>query len=156
MLVRQSKNTFIRFIEEKVYITNQMTRHDRTYNETGADFLREINRLPQDVDEIVNRLAKLYGESISREELRADFIEFIEGLDKHLFLVYGETIEELNAKDIDFSYSLENPKTLITDFSQITEQTVDENTQNYMLETTKRKPRLNALQFELTSRCNER
>ena len=156
MLVRQSKNTFIRFIEEKVYITNQMTRHDRTYNETGADFLREINRLPQDVDEIVNRLAKLYGESISREELRADFIEFIEGLDKHLFLVYGETIEELNAKDIDFSYSMENPKTLITDFSQITEETVDENTQNYMLETTKRKPRLNALQFELTSRCNER
>ena len=96
-----------------MYITNQMTRHDRTYNETGADFLREINRLPQDVDEIVNRLAKLYGKSISREELRADFIEFIEGLDKHLFLVQGETIEELNAKDIDFSYSLENPKTLI-------------------------------------------
>ena len=38
MIVRQTKNTFIRFIGEKGYIINQMTRHDRNYNETGADF----------------------------------------------------------------------------------------------------------------------
>ena len=33
---------------------------------------------------------------------------------------------------------------------------LDENTQNMMLEATQRKPRLNGIQFELTSRCNER
>ena len=38
MLVKQSKNTFIRFFDNKGYITNQMTRKDRLYNETGADF----------------------------------------------------------------------------------------------------------------------
>ena len=124
MLVRQTKNTFIRFIGEKGYITNQMTRHDRNYNETGADFLREISRQPQDVDDIVDRLVKLYGESVSRDELRADFIEFVEDLDRHLFLVCGETEEELNSKDLDFSYSMENPKTLVTDFTQIAEQKV--------------------------------
>ncbi len=156
MLVRQSKNTFIRFIGEKGYITNQMTRHDRNYNETGADFLREINRKPQDVEDIVDRLHLLYGDSVSREELRADFMEFVEDLDKHLFLVCGNTPEELDAKDLDFSYSMENPKTLVDDFTQITEQHVGENTQDYMLEATQRKPRLNGLQFELTSRCNER
>ena len=73
MIVRQTKNTFIRFIGEKGDIINQMTRHDRNYNETGADFLREISREPQDVEEIVDRLARLYGESVSREELKADF-----------------------------------------------------------------------------------
>ena len=156
MIVRQTKNTFIRFIGEKGYIINQMTRHDRNYNETGADFLREISREPQDVEEIVDRLARLYGESVSREELKADFIEFVEDLDKHMFLVSGDTVEELNAKDLDFSYSMDNPKTLVSDFTQITEQHIGENTQDYMLEATQRKPRLNALQFELTSRCNER
>lgn len=156
MLVRQSKNTFIRFIGEKGYITNQMTRHDRNYNETGADFLREINRQPQDVEDIVDRLLLLYGDSVSREELKADFMEFVEDLDKHMFLVYGNTPEELDAKDLDFSYGMENPKTLVDDFTQITEQHVGENTQDYMLEAAQRKPRLNGLQFELTSRCNER
>lgn len=156
MLVRQSKNTFIRFIGEKGYITNQMTRHDRNYNETEADFLREINRQPQDVEDIVDRLLLLYGDSVSREELKADFMEFVEDLDKHMFLVCGNTPEELDAKDLDFSYSMENPKTLVDDFTQITEQHVGENTQDYMLEAAQRKPRLNGLQFELTSRCNER
>ena len=156
MLVRQSKNTFIRFIGDKGYITNQMTRHDRNYNETGADFLREISRQPQDIEDIINRLHLLYGDSIEREELKADFMAFVEDLDKHLFLVVGDTPEELDAKDMDFSYSMENPKTLIDDFTQITKQHVGENTQDYMLEATQRKPRLNGLQFELTSRCNER
>lgn len=156
MLVRQTKNTFIRFIGDNGYINNQMTRHDRTYNETGADFLREINRQPQDVEDIVDRLHKLYGESVSRDELKSDFLAFVEDLDKHLFLVSGNTPDELDAKDIDFSYSMENPKTLVDDFTQITEQHIGENTQDYMLEATQRKPRLNGLQFELTSRCNER
>ena len=156
MLVRQSKNTFIRFIGDKGYITNQMTRHDRNYNETGADFLREISRQPQEIEDVVNRLQLLYGDSVGREELKADFMEFVEDLDKHMFLVSGNTPEELDAKDLDFSYSMENPKTLVDDFTQVTEKHIDENTQDYMLETTQRKPRLNALQFELTSRCNER
>lgn len=156
MLVRQTQNTFIRFIGEMGYITNQMTRHDRTYNETGADFLKEISRTPQDVDDIVARLRKVYNDSVSTEELRADFVEFVQDLAEHLFLVVGETPEELDAKDLDFSYSMENPKTLVDDFTQETKQKVSECTQDFMLEATQRKPRMNGLQFELTSRCNER
>ena len=85
MLVRQSKNTFIRFIEEKGYITNQMTRHDRSYNETGADFLKEISRQPQDVEDIVARLSHVYDSSVSIDELRSDFGDFINDLAEHLF-----------------------------------------------------------------------
>ena len=156
MLVRQTKNTFIRFIGDTGYITNQMTRHDRTYNETGADFLKEISRQPQEVNDIVARLRKVYNDSVSDEELKNDFIEFIQDLSDHLFLVIGETPKELDEKDLDFSYSIENPKTLADDFTQRTKQKVDECTQDFMLEATQREPRLNGLQFELTSRCNER
>ena len=156
MLVRQTKNTFIRFIDDCGYITNQMTRHDRTYNETGADFLKEISREPQDVNDIVGRLCKLYGSSVSVDDLRNDFVDFITDLAEHFFLVIGDTAQELDKKDLDFSYSMENPKTLVDDFTQETKQKVNQFTQDFMLESAQRKPRLNGLQFELTSRCNER
>ncbi len=155
MLVRQSKNTFIRCRDNNGYIISQLTFHDRSYNETGTDFLKEISRQPQDVDDIVDRLMMLY-RGVKRDELKADFIDFITDLAEHLFLVIGETEEELDEKDIDFSYKLENPKTLVEDFSQDTKQRVKVTTQDFITDQQKRQPHLISLQFELTSRCNER
>lgn len=156
MLVRQTKNTFIRFVGKMGYITNQMTRYDRIYNETGADFLKEITRQPQNVDDIVVRLRNIYDNSVSTEELRADFLEFVQDLVNNFFLVIGETSEELDKKDLDFSYAMKNPKTLVDDYTQETKQKTGECTQDFMLEATQLSPQLNGLQFELTSRCNER
>ena len=64
MLVKQSKNTFIRTTERYGYVTNQLTRHDRTYDESGADWLKEIKREPQDVDDILVRLVALYEDAM--------------------------------------------------------------------------------------------
>jgi len=156
MLVRQSKNTFIRLYFGKGYISNQLTRFDRIYNETGADFLSEITRSPQCIDDIIQRLQALYGDSVTLEALKSEFNSFVDELVQTKFLVIGETVEELDANDMDFSYSMENPKTMVNDFTQRSKEVLDENTQNMMLEATQRKPRLNGIQFELTSRCNER
>lgn len=156
MLVRQSKNTFIRSYFGKGYISNQMTRFDRIYNETGADFLNEITRNPQSIDDIIQRLQTLYGDSVTPETLKSEFNSFVAELARTKFLVVGETAEELDENDFDFSYAMENPKTMVNDFTQRTNEVLDENTQNMMLEATHRMPRLNGIQFELTSRCNER
>ena len=156
MLIRQSKNTFVRFFDDSVHIVNQLSFQDRVYDETGADFLKEINRTPQDVNDIVDRLHKLYGDSVSRQELYDDFMEFVTDLVEHKFLVIGETAKELDANDIEFSYSMANLKTQTDDFTQVTKQHVQENTRDLIWEESQRKPRLNAIQFELTSRCNER
>ena len=157
MLIKQSQNTFVRFIDdETVYITNQLTRFDRIYNETGADFLREISRKPRDIQEIVNSLSLLYGDSVTREKLIDDFSVFIDDLVQHKFLVTGANEDELNESDMSFSYSMENPKTMMENFYQDTCYEVRENTQDVMMEASFRKPRINAIQFELTSRCNER
>ena len=94
MLVRQRKNTFIRFFDNKGYITNQMTRKDRLYNETGADFLRMISREPKKVDDIIEHLSLIYDESVTKEKLKNDFLKFILDLEKHLFLVTGSTVVE--------------------------------------------------------------
>lgn len=155
MLIKQSKNTFIRTTNRYGYITNQLTRHDRSYDSSGADLLREINREPQEVDDIIRRLLGVY-EEVDFDTLKADFMEFAESLARDHFIMLGESLEELDAKDLTFSYSMDNPKTLATDFYQTTEKPISENTQDFFLEEVQGKPLISNIQFELSSRCNER
>lgn len=155
MLLKQSKNSFIRTTERYGYITNQLTRHDRSYDSFGADLLREISREPQEVDDIVNRLLKIY-QGVDFDTLKADFMEFAQSLANDHFIVLGETPEELDANDLTFSYSMGNPKTLARDFYQVTEKPISENTQDFFLEEVQGRPLISKIQFELSSRCNER
>lgn len=156
MLVRQSKNSFIRLNSGYGYITNQLTCWDRTYNETGTDFLSTISRDAKDIDDIIDNelLPKYYG--VSREELAKDYCEFIDSLERNLFIFTGESLEEIERKDIGFSYSRGNMKTQVEDFTQPTSEIIKENTQDLNLETHQNKPQLLNLHFELTSACNER
>ena len=68
MLIRQTKDSFIRRYGNIGYISNQLTKHDLNFNETGADFLDHISREPKDIDVIVNEILPLY-QDISFEEL---------------------------------------------------------------------------------------
>lgn len=156
MLVRLSKNSFFRRFNGKGYITNQLTRFDRLYNESGADFLSVISRDSQDIETLVDSLMEIYGKSVDRKQLKEDLLDFITELAEKQFLVIGETEEELKQNDQEFSYKMDNPKTLVEDYTQQTSEQVCDTTQNVNLETSQRKPHLNGLQFELTSRCNER
>lgn len=155
MLIKQSKNTFIRTTKKYGYVINQLTRMDRCYNEGGADWLREIGRKPREIDEIIDKLITEY-EDVDRSILEKDFLDFVDSLAKHRFIVIGETEKELNEKDVDFTYDIDNPKTLIDNFYQETKEDVRENTQDFFLEEVQGKPMISALQFELSSRCNER
>lgn len=157
MLIRLSKNSFIRIYDNGKlgYISNQLTRHDRTYDEVGADFLKQISRTAQQEKDLVENLCAIYGESC-REDISRDFAEFADDLAAHRFILKGETESDLDAQDMDFSYSMDNPKTLADDFTQVTEGKAGKNTQDALLQHDIKSPRLAGLQFELTSRCNER
>lgn len=155
MLVKQSKNSFIRCTDKYGYITNQLTRHDRVYDETGADWLREISRVPQDVNDILTRVISMYYDG-NKNEISKDFYGFINSLERDKFIVTGNTPAELDRKDLDFSYSMENPKTLETNFYQETRENTNTDTQSFFLEEVQGEPKIQNLQFELSSRCNER
>lgn len=156
MLVRQSKDTFIRLSGNQGYITNQVTCWDRTYNETGAEFLATLSRTTKDIDSIIDKelLPQYYG--VSRDDLLSDYLEFIDSLERNLFVFTGETAEEIDSKDLGFSYSRGNMKTQVDDFTQPTHEIVENNTQELNLETHQKNPQLLNLHFELTSACNER
>lgn len=157
MLIRQSKNSFIRCTEHYGYITNQLTRYDRTYDETGAIFLKQITREPKELDAVINDLLKIFSD-VDFATLKEDYIEFLNSLAKDCFIVMGDSAEELDSKDIDFTYAIDNPKTLKSgdDFYQHTDEIVSENTQDFFLEEVQGRPLISNLQFELSSRCNER
>ena len=154
MLIRQSKNSFIRCTDRYGYIIDQLTRQDRVYDETGALFLKQISRTPKNMESIIFSLLDEF-EEVSEEELKKDFLEFVESLENNYFVVTGETPEELDQKDLSFTYAIDNPQTLIKDYTQQTKECVSENTQDFFLEEIQGKPLISALQFELSSRCNE-
>jgi len=154
-LIRLSKNSFIRTTNRYGYITNQLTRHDRSYDEFGADLLREISREPREIDDIIKHLMTIY-ENVDFDTLKTDFMEFAESLAHDKFIVLGTTPEELDAKDDDFTYTIDNPKTMVDNFYQATNEKVSENTQDFFLEEVQGRPLISSLQFELSSRCNER
>lgn len=157
MYIRQSKNSFIRCTDHYGYIINQLTRYDRTYDEAGADLLRQITREPKDIDAIVKDLMQLY-EGVDYTTLYNDFMDFANSLAKDCFIVMGNTVQELDDNDSDFTYSIDNPKTLKSDddFYQETDEVISENTQDFFLEEVQGRPLISNLQFELSSRCNER
>ena len=157
MLVRQSKNSFIRIYDncELGYISNQLTKYDRTYNESGAVFLSQISRQPKDIRTIVDNISSIYSE-VDSKTIANDFMSFIEELSESQFVVMGESLEELDQKDLAFSYSSNSPKTFTDYYPQKTKQKVQRDTEEFFLRHDQRKPRLASLQFELTSRCNER
>lgn len=155
MLIKQSKNSFIRTTDRYGYITNQLTRHDRCYDANGALWLRHITRDPQAIDTIVGKLMVEY-EDADVEELKRDFEEFANSLAQDHFIVLGDAVQELDKNDQTFSYKVDNPKTLATDFVQVTDQPISENTQDYFLEEIQGRPLISNIQFELTSKCNER
>ena len=107
------------------------------------------------MEDLIDLLMQVYA-NVNRDELRDDFITFITDLADDHFLVIGETIEELDANDQSFTYAIDNPKTFAVDFTQETKNKVSTNTQDFFLEEVQGRPLISSLQFELSSRCNER
>lgn len=155
LLIKQSKNSFIRTTDKYGYITNQLTRHDRVYNADGAVCLRQIKRNIQSLDDIISHAMVSYDDA-DRIDLASDYIEIINDLAKDGFILLGDSPEELESHEQTFTYAIDNPKTVATDFIQITDQDINETTQDFFLEEVQGRPLISNIQFEVSSRCNER
>ncbi len=154
MLYRQKKDTYIRNYDGVGYITSTGIFNDRMVNESGTVFLCALNRKPQSLDELTDKIIKAFVD-VDRETVKKDAEEFYEKLVEDGFIIKGETEEEMTEKDIGFTYNAVKPKTIREDFTP-TIQRADSNTQEFLEKHFKNKPHLTNFQIELTSRCNER
>lgn len=156
-LIRLEKNSFVRIYDNGTlgYINNQLTYHDRIYNESGADFLSQITRRPRKIQDVISSLCDIYTQE-SVDSITLEFLAFLESLHHAGFIVIGDTEDQLNNADMEFSYDIENPKTQSESFIQNTQEEPDLDTESFYLDHDKRKPRIANIQLELTGRCNER
>ncbi len=154
MFYRQKKDTYIRNYDGVGYITSTGIFNDRCTNASGTVFLCALNRVPQTLDELVDKIMPQFVDA-ERDVIKKDAEVFYEKLVEDGFIIKGETIEELNAKDVGFTYKTVEPKTIKKDFTP-TIQRADNSTQEYLEKHFKEKPHLSSFQIELTSKCNER
>ena len=154
MLVKQSNDTFIRTTDTLGYICNQKTKFERMYNETGVDYLRTLSRVPTRVEAIVSeQLLSLYDE-VSFDDIYCDFCGFLYELADNGFVFIGESEEQLVSNEDKWysNYYTQNTHSYHQDIAQ----SVEMSTQETALDRFGEQPYLMSLQFELTSRCNER
>lgn len=156
MLFRQKLDAFIRQIGPYGYIVNQTTKHDRVFDASGGVFLQEISRSPRAFEDAVASLSKKFNDA-SPEVVGPDLLDFIHYLEKHQFIVTGESQSELDQKDSTFSYAVDNPKTFSFDFRQKEEDGLKvDDSQKFLDNYLREHPSLLDFQMEVTSRCNER
>ncbi|MCL2762688.1 MAG: radical SAM protein [Treponema sp.] len=154
MLYRQKFDTFIRIYDEVGYITNRSNFKDHVTDKSGAVFLKALTRKPREFQELVAEITGAY-KNADPAVVAQDVKDFYKLLEEDGFIVSGETPEELDRKDIRFSYSELMPKTMREDFTPDIFR-ADKNSQDYLENYFKNNPQLTQFQIELTSRCNER
>jgi len=154
MLYRQKFDTFIRTYEDVGYITNRSNFKDHVTDKSGAIFLKAISRVPKGLRELVGEIVGAY-RNADPIVVEQDVKGFFKLLEEDGFIVSGKTPEELDRKDIRFSYSELKPKTARKDFSPEIFR-ADKGTQDYLENHFKNSPQLTQFQIELTNRCNER
>lgn len=154
MFYRQKKDTYIRNYGDIGYIVSIGIQNDRVVDKYGAVFLAAVNRTPQSLDEITDKILKKF-RNVEREILLKDVEEFLDMLVEDNFLVKAESKEELDQIDRGFTYDVINPKLLTQDFTPAIKR-ADERSQTYLEKYFAGKPQLTTFQIELTSRCNER
>ena len=159
MFVKLSKNSFVRIYDngELGYITNQLTRHDAMFTDAGVDFLAALTRYPQDELSLANSIWESKYPAADPRKIFADITYMMMILSEAKFVVRGEHPEELEDKDLSFCYSLGNPKLFAENFDNRFEQIGGyDSTEKVALEHDSHSPRITVIQFELTSKCNER
>jgi radical SAM protein with 4Fe4S-binding SPASM domain len=154
-LVRLCKDTFTRGFGDIGYVINQLTKHDRVYDEVGRLFLEKVTRSPVSINSIISDMHPFFTD-VSRIHLEQDFVEFVEDMEKDMFFVTGETENELNQKECVFSYQMENPKTITYNFLCQDSHSVQMDTSDFLHEYFRQNPTLFGMEMEVTSRCNER
>jgi radical SAM protein with 4Fe4S-binding SPASM domain len=163
LLYRQKFDTFIRLYDDCLYdgqdgrvgyITNRSSFSDQVTDASGAVFLAALSRRPRAFSDLVTELCGAY-QNAERAVVEKDAREFYALLEKDGFIVSGATPEELDQKDIRFSYAELMPKTIREDFTP-KEFRTDKDTQDYLANHFKHHPHLMQFQIELSSRCNER
>ncbi len=154
MLIRLSKNTFVRQFGPFTYVLGRIRSYDQMFTDAEV-FFRWIGREPLDKSQILSNICGVYT-GADQEEIARDFDEFFAPLIAEKIVLCGETPEALDAQDESFSYDVENPKTM--DAHRINPAEMPEGAipQEVLEEWFAEHPTIFDLQMDITQACTER
>ena len=109
MLLRLSKNAFVRQYGQFTYILDRLTGTDKVFVDAEV-FTRWITRTPIKKEVALEKICKVYSTTMPGM-IATDFDEFLDLLIKANIVVAGETVEEIERHDNAFSYYSNNPRT---------------------------------------------
>ncbi len=153
MLLKLSKNTYVRQFGRFTYVLDRIQSSDQMFADAEV-FLREIKRCPREKDDILREICSAYIKA-DAEEIAKDFEEFIAPLIQRKMILCGNTPEELEKGEQSFSYEANDPKTA-EDSKQLTKQEIDYLPQTLLGEYFEKHPMLYQLQMDITQSCTER
>lgn len=115
---------------------------EKYISESGAVMLSMVSRTPRDLESIIDDLLKIF-EGVDRDTLRADTLEFFDGLERTGYLVSGENWEicQNNKSQVTVSESGEQPDDKVAEGSSDSIHQADF---------------LRSIHFDIASACNER
>lgn len=135
MLIRQSKNAFIRIFSRYAYVENQTNHVSMTYTGDEMKFVSCLSRKAQDLECVAGNAG--IGISVAGE--------LAKNLADLWFVVIGDCEAELDAREVPFSYDA------VADVERRFA-----GVQGAMPAEADGEPWLRSLQIEITSYCNER
>jgi len=155
MLVRLRQDVFVRRFGPLGYVTSQLTKDDRVYDEAGAVFLAALAREPRPVERVVADVLAQFVDA-PPAEVEADVREFLADLEAAGFVVTGADPGELDRRDVGFTYDSPRPKTMATPTLLQQDRTGTRPSEEVMLEWFRDHPTIFGAHLEITTRCNER
>lgn len=153
MLIRLSKNAFVRQYGPFTYVLERISNFDQMFLDAEV-FMRWITRTPIDFDQCVSNICEVYT-TTDRAVIVADFREFVEMLVSVGVVLKGESEEGLSLQDPSFSYDVDDPKTLNT-HAPAPRGSEGAIPQEVLSEYFAEHPTVFTLQMDITQACTER
>lgn len=154
MLLKLSKNAFVRQYGDFTYVLERVKCYDQMFKDAEV-FMRWITREPMEKSAILKNIFNVYC-GTDENEITRDFDEFIRPLIEEKVILSGETTKELESHEISFSYEAENPKTMDTHYINPKERSEGLIPQDLLEKHFAKHPTIFDLQMDVTQACTER
>ena len=154
MLLRLSKNTFVRQYGPFTYVLGRIRSYDQMFTDAEV-FFRWITRKPMEKSDILANICGVYADA-DPAVIEADFAEFFAPLIAEKIVLCGETPEALDAQEENFSYDADNPKTVDTHYISPEDMTDGPVPQEVLEKWFAEHPTIFDLHIDMTQACTER
>lgn len=153
MLMRLSKNTFVRFYGPYTYIRNRYGNQDFMFKNSDC-FFKHIGRIVREESEIISSIVSEFSD-VDAKIIKSDFSTLITPLVRMGLIVCGNTIDEVDQADCNFSYKSAKEVSIGRD-AVIAEDEYSEMPQCVLGNYFREHPTLFDLQLDITQACTER